>query len=66
MLCEMCGNDVETTSRVRVEGTVLRLCAGCSKFGTIVDPPPPATPAGRAVVRPGTPATRVMSTGRRL
>ncbi|HTW40024.1 MAG TPA: multiprotein-bridging factor 1 family protein [Thermoplasmata archaeon] len=41
MLCEMCGNDVEQTSRVRVEGSVLRLCADCAKFGKPLDPPPP-------------------------
>ncbi len=46
MLCEMCGKDVEVTSRVRVEGTVLRLCADCSRFGQIVDPPPVAPPSG--------------------
>jgi putative transcription factor len=68
MLCEMCGNEVATTSRVRVEWTILGLCPACSKFGTLVDPPPtPPTPASsRADVRPGTPATRVAGTGRRL
>ncbi|MGI0071120.1 MAG: helix-turn-helix domain-containing protein [Thermoplasmata archaeon] len=44
MLCEMCGNDVESTSRVRVEGSVLRLCADCARFGKSIDPPP-APPA---------------------
>ena len=39
MLCEMCGEDVESTSRVRVEGTVLRACPVCARFGTPVDPP---------------------------
>jgi len=38
----MCGKDVETTSRVRLERAVLGLCPDCSKFGTPVDPPPPA------------------------
>jgi putative transcription factor len=66
MLCEMCGAEVETTSRVRVEGTVLSLCVNCSKFGTILDPPPAPVRTERAPVRPGTPATRVMGTGRRL
>jgi putative transcription factor len=66
MLCEMCGNEVETTSRVRVEGTVLNLCSHCSKFGTILDPPPAAAAPERSSVRAGTPATRVMATGRRL
>lgn len=40
MLCEMCGKDVETTSRVKVEGSVLRLCPACSRFGVVLDPPP--------------------------
>jgi putative transcription factor len=66
MLCEMCGNEVESTSRVRVEGTVLALCPNCSKFGVLLDPPPTAAAPERASVRPGTPATRVMGTGRRL
>ncbi len=66
MLCEMCGNDVETTTRVRVEGTVLGLCPNCAKFGTAVDPPPAPPSPERGSARPGTPATRVMGTGRRL
>jgi len=41
MLCEMCGNDVEVTSRVRIEQSVLQLCPACAKFGTPLDPPPP-------------------------
>ena len=52
MLCEMCGNDVETTSRVRVEGTILALCPPCSKFGTIVDPPPAAAPVATRSATP--------------
>jgi putative transcription factor len=67
MLCEMCGNDVETTSRVRVEGTILALCPACSKFGTIVDPPPAAAPLATRNSTPlGAPATRGVRTGRRL
>jgi putative transcription factor len=45
MLCEMCGNEVESTSRIRIEHSVLQLCPACAKFGTPIDPPPPATPA---------------------
>jgi putative transcription factor len=45
MLCEMCGKDVESTTRERIEGTVLRLCADCAKFGKPIDPPAPAPPA---------------------
>ncbi|HTW54906.1 MAG TPA: multiprotein bridging factor aMBF1 [Thermoplasmata archaeon] len=50
MLCEMCGNEVETTSRTRIEGSVLRVCPACARFGTPVDPPPPSAPP---VARPG-------------
>jgi len=68
MLCEMCGNDVESTSRVRVEGSVLRLCPGCARFGTAVDPPPapaaPSAPAGRP--RPAAFAPRPATGTRRL
>jgi putative transcription factor len=42
MLCEMCGNDVELTSRVRIEGTILALCPDCAHFGKALDPPPQA------------------------
>ncbi len=45
MICEMCGKEVETTSRVRLEGSVLSLCADCSKFGELVSPPPTPLPS---------------------
>lgn len=57
MLCEMCGEEVDSTSRVRVERSVLRLCANCARFGTPIDPPPvvastaPLRPARMAPVR---------------
>jgi putative transcription factor len=53
MICEMCGQDVESLTRVRVEGSVLLLCPNCQKFGKSLDPPPtimavsPAVPPGR-------------------
>jgi putative transcription factor len=48
MICEMCGKEVEAVSRVRVEGSVLSLCADCTKFGVLIAPPPtPVEPAGR-------------------
>jgi putative transcription factor len=63
MLCEMCGNEVPSTSRVRLERTVLNLCPDCARFGEPVDPPPPAAapppsgasraPAGGGASRPG-------------
>ena len=36
MLCEMCGKEVDGLQRVRIEGTVLGLCASCSRFGEVV------------------------------
>jgi len=56
MLCEMCGKDVEATSRVKVEGSVLNVCVDCAHFGRPVDPPtvPATTSAGsRLAPRPG-------------
>jgi putative transcription factor len=52
----MCGQDVESLTRVRVEGSVLLLCPNCQKFGKSLDPPPtimamsPAAPASRGSV----------------
>jgi putative transcription factor len=67
MLCEMCGKDVELTTRVKVEGTVLAVCPACEKFGERLDPVPTApTYSGRAPVAPGTPATRTGASGRRM
>ena len=52
MLCEMCGKEVESLSRVRVEGSVLSLCADCSRFGVVLEAPPApkalAAPAPRS------------------
>jgi putative transcription factor len=42
MLCEMCGNEVDSTSRVRIEQSVLQVCPACARFGTPLDPPPKA------------------------
>ncbi len=52
MLCEMCGNDVAVTSRIRVDQTVLNLCPGCAKFGRPIDPPPPPVAAPEEDGRP--------------
>lgn len=58
MICEMCGKDVETTQRVRVEGSVLTLCGDCSRFGTVLAAVPGAlsgpAPAGRGASGAGT------------
>jgi putative transcription factor len=68
MLCEMCGNDVESTARVRVEQSVLRVCPACGKFGTPVDPPPspPSAPTGGPRRAPLPAAPRSAPRARRL
>ena len=33
MLCEMCGNDAPFLKTARIEGTVLKVCPGCMRFG---------------------------------
>ncbi len=67
MLCEMCGNEVPATSRVRIEKSVLALCPACARFGVPLDPPPPAAPAAPAGARrPLVGATRPTSGPRRL
>jgi putative transcription factor len=68
MLCEMCGSDVPSTSRVRVEHSVLALCPNCAKFGTAIDPPPaaPSRMAPSTGARPMAPATRPIAGRRRL
>ena len=68
MLCEMCGKEVLVTSRVRLERTVLNLCPDCARFGTPVDPVPPAPAPSFRDGRPptGGGASRPPSSGRRL
>lgn len=48
MLCEMCGNEVESTNRVMIEGSVLSLCADCSRFGTVLTSPATAAAPSRS------------------
>jgi len=62
MLCEMCGNDVETLNRVRIEGSVLRVCPDCQRFGVVLDAPPPAPVAPAAPGRSAGP--RALPRGR--
>jgi putative transcription factor len=68
MLCEMCGKEVPSTSRIRLGRTVLGLCPECARFGQPVDPPPPppvavAPPGRRPIPSPG---SRPGGGGRRL
>lgn len=64
MLCEMCGKDVERTSRTRIEGSVLLLCPDCAHYGVVVDPPPAAVSLARPT-RPMAAATAPRSASRR-
>jgi putative transcription factor len=66
MLCEMCGAEVEVPNRVRVEGSVLGLCANCSKFGTVLDPPPVVAAPPTARSTPLYAASQGNPRGRRL
>jgi putative transcription factor len=68
MLCEMCGNEVVSTTRVRIEQSILQLCPACARFGTPVDPPPkPAEEAPRSTGRgPAAPVPRPAARPRRL
>lgn len=47
MICEMCGKDVTSLTAVRVESSVLQLCADCAKFGQAISPPPGPVPNAR-------------------
>ena len=68
MICEMCGKDVDSLSQVRVEGSVLSLCADCSRFGVVITPPaapPPVAPrAGPSQAALG--PVRFATPGRRM
>jgi putative transcription factor len=68
MICEMCGKEVDVTSRVRVEGSVLRLCGDCAHFGELLDPPGVGAIAGSGGGRGGpvVTATRPQGATRRL
>jgi putative transcription factor len=68
MICEMCGNEVESVTRVRVEGSVLLLCDSCQRFGKPLDPvAAPTVEISSAPVRgaAGRTVTRVRSTQER-
>jgi putative transcription factor len=63
----MCGKDVESLQRVRVEGSVLRLCADCSRFGVVLEAPPPVPAASSdARISSRGPLARALPRTRRL
>ncbi len=57
MLCEMCGAEVESTSPISIEGTVLSACAECARFGRPIStarggPAPNGSPVRGGAVAP--------------
>jgi putative transcription factor len=66
----MCGTDVESTSRVKVEGSVLSVCPACARFGVAIAPPPVAVhdvdTTSFQPTRPGNPGMSSASIGDRL
>lgn len=36
MECEVCGRNIESPVYVRIEGTEMRTCSGCAKFGILL------------------------------
>jgi putative transcription factor len=36
MICELCGKEQDRTTSVQIEGTVLRVCKECARFGDAV------------------------------
>ncbi len=66
MLCEMCGKDVSAPNRVRVEGSILQLCADCSKFGTVLAGAGPTASLPATAGAPSPLADRLARGSRRL
>jgi putative transcription factor len=38
--CEMCGNEVASPKKMKIEGAVLNVCQDCSKFGVEINTSP--------------------------
>ncbi|MCI4330973.1 MAG: multiprotein bridging factor aMBF1 [Thermoplasmata archaeon] len=57
MLCEMCGTEVESTNRVKIEGSVLSVCPSCARFGVAIDPPATPAPVSDTAFQPTRPVT---------
>lgn len=48
-VCEICGAEIEKTSRARIEGTVLDVCKKCAMLGEVM--PEAAIPVAKAAPR---------------
>src|SRR3972149_5557089 len=61
MICELCGKETPRTRTVSIEGSVLTVCMGCTRFGSDVAGP-------IRVRRPGNPvvAERIERRARRM
>ncbi|UCH88882.1 MAG: TIGR00270 family protein [Thermoplasmata archaeon] len=51
MLCEMCGQEVRSTKKIDIEGSLLSVCQNCARFGK--EPEPPKTPVQSSPREPG-------------
>jgi len=38
MICEMCGKETATTYKIEIEGSILRACESCRRFGKLLEP----------------------------
>jgi putative transcription factor len=66
MICEMCGKEVPSTHRIEIEGSVLRVCESCRKFGKLLDPLIAPSATNAAAPRPfNGPVGAPVRTGRR-
>ena len=39
MICELCGNEVPYLKPLLIEGSILKVCSTCAKFGKETEPP---------------------------
>ena len=54
MPCEMCGKPLPFAATIEVEGARMRVCAGCAKFGKVIeDPKPKGALKGAGPTSPG-------------
>jgi putative transcription factor len=60
MICEMCGKEVPRTREAVVEGSVLMVCQGCSRFGV-----QPGAKADKGPVLPGVVSDRLAAREKR-
>lgn len=55
MICEMCGKEASATHRTEIEGSILRVCESCRRFGQVLDPLIAPAPSAAPGARPSAP-----------